>query len=277
MTGVYGTHLEAWLAELGKCLSAQVNAAPRGMKVRERAFVSFLIMDPMAFPIIVEGRDMKNVIGVLEGLSLVGQVGVSEAFTDRIRKFHDFTDDGVFHGAYGARIHGQLGDVYRTLVRDPDSRQAVLTIFDGTRDLDRPKKDIPCTVAIQFLLRDGYLNMGVTMRSNDVWLGTPYDLLQFSILQGSLAQALDVRVGYYYHSVGSLHLYDRDTAKALPVKESETALRYRFGDLWALENEEPVLRLQQIVARARGLLLYPRYFDPRTPFERWAKDLLNEE
>lgn len=277
---MYRNHGAAWVGELNKLVAQRpATIAPRGMPIREMPFASFTVLDPLAFPMLVEGRELKHVIGVLEGLSLVGQVSVSETFTDRIRKFHDFTDDGVFHGAYGARVHGQVGDVYRTLVRDPDSRQAVLTIFDGTRDLDRPRKDIPCTLSIHFLLRGGMLNMGVTMRSNDIWLGTPYDLMQFSILQASLAQALDVEVGYYVHQAGSLHLYERDLEKAKKVTRTIlTMARFGFENpIWALENEEPALRIAQIVARARSLLLDPGRFEAFTAFEVWAKAQLLDE
>src|SRR5690606_26043016 len=51
------------------------------------------------------------------------------------------------------------------------------------------------------------------MRSNDLWLGLPYDIMMFTRLQSAMAWALGVRVGKYVHTTFSLHLYERDIPK----------------------------------------------------------------
>jgi thymidylate synthase len=100
----------------------------------------------------------------------------------------------------------QLPYVLEILREDPDSRQAVLTIW---RERPRVTKDVPCTVMMQFLLRRGLLHMHVYMRSNDVWLGTPYDIYNFTLVQQVVACLLNCDVGTYTHTVGSFHLYER--------------------------------------------------------------------
>ncbi len=91
-----------------------------------------------------------------------------------------FSDDGVrFFGAYGPKVVAQLDYVVGKLVEDPDTRQAGLTIW---RENPPATKDVPCTVAIFFAIREGMLEVNVFMRSNDVWLGTPYDVFNFSML-----------------------------------------------------------------------------------------------
>jgi hypothetical protein len=206
------------------------------------------------------------VIGVLEGLSLVGQFSVPELFTDRVKNFARFTDGGVFHGSYGARIHGSLVDLVELLKRDPDSRQAVLTIFDSTRDLNRAKTDIPCTISLQFMVSGKTLEMRVTMRSNDLWLGTPYDFTQFAILQASVAQALGLTPGLYIHAAGSLHLYERDFGPASKIGEP---LGYESFDfpLWDCAPD-----IGEISQRARAIALGSVL--GKTDFEHWAQDLL---
>lgn len=60
--------------------------------------------------------------------------------------------------------------------------------------------------------------MHVTMRSNDVFRGLPYDAWMFSNAQHAVAYALGVEVGAYYHTAFSLHAYidkDLDKLKAL--------------------------------------------------------------
>ena len=92
-------------------------------------------------------------------------------------------------------------------LNDINTRQAVLHI--KTAD-DRPSKDVNCTVCIQFLLREGKLHATVYMRSNDIWMGFPYDVFSFTALQIKMAMELGVDIGTYTHIAGSLHLYERN-------------------------------------------------------------------
>lgn len=145
------------------------------------------------------------------------------------------TRDGVVYGAYGARFYtnpgwqervfsddtligvsSQLEGVVHLLKKDPDSRQAVVALWDSA-DLAGAIKggtnDLPCTVCLQFRLRDNFLHASTYMRSNDAWLGTPYDVLNFTNIQKVLAGRLECYVGTYSHSVGSMHIYESDLAK----------------------------------------------------------------
>lgn len=261
------SHTETWLRMIREVQYEGEQTAPRGMPTKELRWTQHTVYDPLSFPLAVEGREFRDVIGVIEGLSLVGEMAVPEIYSDRVKKFADFMDNGIMWGAYGQRAFGSVGNVVELLKRDPDSRQAVITLFDSRQDLNREKKDLPCTISIQFLLRNGQLHCGVSMRSNDLWLGTPYDLVQFSILQASVAQVLGVVPGEYVHRVGSLHLYDRDGQKV-------DAVRWKGGPsmpfpLWSWIDGS----WADIGSRARRLLLGSPGFEPHTEFERWAYGL----
>lgn len=266
---VFKSHAEAYYAMLQRVRIEGRETSPRGIDTRELAFAQFAVDDPLTFPLVLPGREFRDVIGLVEGLSMVGQVSLPEALTSRVKKFGEFTDDGILWGAYGARLHGQIGDLVARLAEDRDSRQAVLTIFDGGRDLAAAKRDVPCTIALQFLVRDDRLSMRVTMRSNDMWLGLPYDMVQFSILQATIAQVLGVEVGQYVHSVGSLHLYEHDIRNATSIERHQVQPDPMPFPLWG----EPSF-LADIGARARLLLAYPYEATAETLFEAWARDLL---
>ena len=137
------------------------------------------------------------------------------------------SDDGrTNNSAYGWRIHSKFGfdqweHVKALLRKDPLSRQAVIHIKDAD---NHPTKDTPCTVYLQFLIRENKLNLSVHMRSNDIWMGVPYDMFSFCFLQMKMAMELGVEIGQYTHYAVSLHMYARDyeTAKknlALANKE----------------------------------------------------------
>lgn len=104
----------------------------------------------------------------------------------------------------------QLKMIENMLMESPQSRQAVVHI-KGPRNLfENPSKDVNCTVCLQFFIRENKLYMTTYMRSNDLWMGFPNDVFQFTAIQIYLAMRLGVQLGTYTHIAGSLHLYDRD-------------------------------------------------------------------
>jgi thymidylate synthase len=137
-----------------------------------------------------------------------------------------FSDDGVrLAGAYGPRLGDQLPYVFRTLRDDPTSRQAVATIWTPSPG---PSKDVPCTVALQFVIRDGALHTIVTMRSSDAWLGIPYDAFAFATIADLLATGLGVTPGPLRFLLGSAHLYERDADLARRVVAERNTLDLAF-------------------------------------------------
>lgn len=123
------------------------------------------------------------------------------------------SDDGEHvNSAYGYRIFKQFGFnqwvyVKELLKDDPMSRQAIIHIKDPN---PLPTKDMPCTVSLQFFIRENKLYMITNMRSNDIWMGFPYDVFSFTALQVKMAMELGVGLGTYTHIAGSLHLYKRN-------------------------------------------------------------------
>ncbi len=131
-----------------------------------------------------------------------------------IEKYKESADGDIIWGAYGPRLFGfralnQMQAVIEVLRRRPDSRRAVIQLFDAF-DLAGEHRDVPCTCTLQFLCRGSRLHMFSSMRSNDAFLGLPHDFFSFTMLQEIVARTLDVELGTYQHAVGSLHLYDRD-------------------------------------------------------------------
>jgi thymidylate synthase len=135
-----------------------------------------------------------------------------------IPRYKDSADGVHIYGAYGPRLFNwdglsQLNHIIKILGKKPDSRQAVIQLFDR-HDIVERHADVPCTCTIQFMLRQRKLHMFTNMRSNDAFLGLPHDLFCFTMLQEIVARSLSVEVGTYKHAVGSLHLYDSNTDAA---------------------------------------------------------------
>jgi thymidylate synthase len=214
---------------------------PRNRATRELTNVTIQISEPWQIPFEAGGRELRPFIGAVEALQLVGQVTAPEVVKAGSRSLGAYTDDGLFHGAYGVRVHGDVGRVVKLLERDKESRQAILTIYDTKTDLDMPVMDTPCTLALQFLVRDEKLCLRTTMRSNDVWLGLPYDMTQFIALQGAIARALGREMGWYAHSVASLHIYEDDVNRSYAV-EAPSQLSKEYQPLWTGRSIEDISR-----------------------------------
>lgn len=125
------------------------------------------------------------------------------------------SDDGITNNsAYGYILqhkHGfnQIEKIVELLQHDKDSRRAVININVPNENVIETKDEM-CTIALQFLIRDGKLDATGIMRSNDLWTGTPYDIFYFTEIQKLIARKLGVSVGKYHHYVTSIHVYDRN-------------------------------------------------------------------
>ncbi len=101
----------------------------------------------------------------------------------------------------------QLDKVVAMLKSNPETRQAVISIYDG-KEISTYRKDTPCTYAVQFTILDSKLHMAVLMRSNDLWFGFCNDQYCFALLQELVAERLSIELGTYYHFAHNLHLYN---------------------------------------------------------------------
>lgn len=141
------------------------------------------------------------------------------------------TDDNLTNNsAYGYILqykHGfnQVDKMIELLKADPNSRRAVMNINVPNRNVIETKDEM-CTIALQFLLRDGKLYGTGIMRSNDIWTGTPYDIFYFTELQKYIANELGVEYGSYTHFVTSMHIYNRDIKKIEKSIDNYVTLNY---------------------------------------------------
>lgn len=188
----------------------------RGLATTELTAVTLIFPTPTnpLLPIGV-GRGVNLKLAAIEALQLISGIQrhdlIERATPGFTRVLVDDRDPG--YGAYGPRLVQQLGESLYQLKNDPSTRQAVLAIWNEA-DL-KHHGDKPCTVFLQFLVRPNYLGhtsleLHTHMRSQDVWLGVPYDVFMFTQLQHTVAAALELPTGRYVHHTTSLHLYDRD-------------------------------------------------------------------
>jgi thymidylate synthase len=118
--------------------------------------------------------------------------------------------DNLVNSNYGFQWNRgqQIDYVVSELTKNPFSRRAVLTIYDGKEHRNH-SFDTPCTLNIVFNITYGKLNMSVLMRSNDLVYGFCNDQYCFSKLQEMIAIKVGVPIGWYYHFANDLHIYEK--------------------------------------------------------------------
>ena len=130
------------------------------------------------------------------------------------QSFHKFSDNGkTFHGAYGYRWRkhfnqDQLVGLVNLLNKDPNTRRAVITMWDPYSDFAIDGRDFPCNLSIAFRVRNNKLTMSVFNRSNDlIWGAYGANAVHMSILQEFVASALNLEMGPYTQMSNDLHAY----------------------------------------------------------------------
>lgn len=159
------------------------------------------------------------------------------------KNMSNFSDDGmVFHAPYGYRLrhwgirtedsfvddnlnaskgYDQVIDVIKILSENPNSRQAVMSIWNPNFDLGYKTKDIPCNDMVMLKVRDGKLITTIQNRSNDLHWGLPTNIFQFSFLTELIAGCLGIELGTQTHNSQSLHVYDwNEISKVMLFNES---------------------------------------------------------
>lgn len=167
---------------------------------------------------------------------------------------------------YGPRAAWQLQAVYDKLHLDLESRQAIVQIYQP-EDLHKGYPDCPCTMSLQFLVRpdlEGELRLHLicTMRSNDIWFGTPIDVFMFTFLQRQMAASLRIKVGSYVHQAGSLHVYEQHYDKVRAMLAAP------------LPAEQPEVQPYPSYPWAKVRLKAGEWLDGKIQATKWTREML---
>jgi thymidylate synthase-like protein len=129
---------------------------------------------------------------------------------------HDHLSDVIIGPNKGIRYdYGDLGDVVNQMVKDPNTRQAVLPVFfpedTGAVHGDR----VPCSIHYHFMIRNGKLDIFYYLRSCDFVRHFRDDIyltlrLQLWVIDQLKAKGVDVVPGNFRMFIGSLHLFKND-------------------------------------------------------------------
>ena len=132
---------------------------------------------------------------------------------------------GPVYGAQWRRWQGadeqafdQISALIDGLKNNPDSRRHIISGWNVALLPDETKKPWenaeaglmalpPCHLLYQFYVAGGKLSASLYIRSNDLFLGNPYNTASLAFLTHMLAQQCDLEVGDIIISIGDAHIY----------------------------------------------------------------------
>lgn len=213
---------EAWIAAMDKMLSDDTNQQESRLgDTIELLHANFNIYDPRQrwvlsrLPAINPGFAVAEAIWILSGSN---DARFINHWNPILPRFAGTSPN--YHGAYGYRIRhhfgfDQLERAYLALKNNHYTRQVVIQIWDSKSDLPNTDgkpvdPDIPCNICAMPKIRNNRLEWLQIMRSNDLYRGTPYNVVQFTTIQEILAGWLNVEIGSYHQISDCLHIYKKD-------------------------------------------------------------------
>ena len=186
----------------------------REKKCKEITFALIEIFDPTDLHIQIQARKFKFLYAISEFMWYLSCDRQTKNIGKLAKIWTEISDEkGEVVSNYGNIVREQWDRTVNELVSDRNSRRATLTINTPSNKKEN-KLDCPCTMSVQFLIRNGKLDVFVNMRSNDLIFGFCNDVFCWCLFQQMMlnelnAKGVGVELGSYIHFAGSLHVYER--------------------------------------------------------------------
>jgi thymidylate synthase len=122
----------------------------------------------------------------------------------------------------------QLSNLLEGLVKDPNGRRHIMSAWN-VGELDQMALP-PCHVMSQFYVnKNKELSCHMYQRSQDVFLGAPFNYASYALLTHMIAHVCGYGVGELIVSTGDTHIYQNHIDQ---VKEQLTRTPYNLPKLW---------------------------------------------
>lgn len=183
-----------------------------------------------------------------------------------------FVEDGKLKTAYGYRWQhhfgrNQLDQAVQQLRDNPTNRQLYVSAWDpstdGLGDPDQPK-NIPCPVGFSLTRVEDRINMAVFVRSSDVFVGLPYDVMCYALTLDAIAASVGIktRPGFLHFTLAHPHIYEPHWEMS---KKSEGV---RFGR-HDVEPNLPGWDIDMILANPDGYIKTVKHLANRVHRPEW--------
>ncbi len=144
----------------------------------------------------------------------------------------------------------QIAELVRQTRETPDSRRMIVSAWNPP---DVPHMALPpCHTLWQVRVLQGKLHLQLYQRSADMFLGVPFNIASYALLQMMLANVTGLRPGTFVHTLGDAHIYSNHmeqvhaqlerAPRPLPrmeiLRRPETIFDFRYED-FRIEGYDP--------------------------------------
>lgn len=245
------------LRALASLLRNSPHHQSRAGLTKEKRHVHFQIEKPHDREILLPSRKANVAAQIAETAWVLSGRSDISWLSNYLPRAKDFSDDGkTWRAGYGPRLRAwapgygqgeepvdQLACVINTIKHDPDTRRAVISLWDPAVDW-QPGKDVACNNWLAFSKRDGVLDLDVAIRSNDlIWGWSGINQFEWSVLLEIVAAATDSEVGSIHYTVASLHVYEKHFKKIDLLAAERYEYRAPSPRFEFQSNQDPVEEL----------------------------------
>jgi thymidylate synthase len=253
---------------LGKLLST---TCPAARETNARTGEVIRALDPFSFSLDLSDGKLP-VCGVRKTFprSAAAEVAwflLGTKSSEFIRRYAPFWDkfleeDGdTVAGAYGYRWRhhfgrDQIADAIATLQHDPTNRRVWISAWDPAQDgLGRPSKNVPCPVGFTLSISEGRLNSALMIRSSDVFVGLPYDVMGHALLMAAAAQSLGSALGRMHVTLAHPHLYEKHLDMAFEALRGQPSDDTIYLPVWDVDEitQEPEMYVEAVAKMAKKI------------------------
>lgn len=156
---------------------------------------------------------------------------------------------------FAARSIDQITQLVDMIKTAPDSRRLIVSAWNPA---DIPRMALPpCHTMWQVRVLNGKLHLQLYQRSADMFLGVPFNIASYALLQMMLAHVTGYEPGDFVHTLGDAHIYSNHmdqvtlqlsrTPKELPTlrikREVSSIFDFKYEDFEVLGYDpDPLIR-----------------------------------
>lgn len=206
-----------------------------------------------SFPLVTTKRVFFKGLAVEMLWLLKGETNVGYLNEHGVRIWNEWADEnGDLGPVYGkqwvdwvnqdGQSFNQIERVIDSIRNNPDSRRHIVNAWN-VGEIDRMALP-PCHMFYQFWVGRGRLSCQLYVRSNDLFLGAPFNIAEYALLTHMVAQQCDLEVGELVYTIGDAHIYlnhldqIEEQLSRDPLEPPQLRIRRRPASIFDYEYED---------------------------------------
>ena len=204
------------LSEVTNHGATEVNARTKAMiKIIQGGYSFKLDLTDGCLPIAGNRRYYPHIAAAETAWQFMGTKDPTFIVEKAPKLWSKFVEDGELKTAYGFRWRKAFGRdqvalACNELINNPTNRQLFISAWDPSSDGlgGLQPKNIPCPVGFTVSRFRDDLHMSVFIRSSDVFVGLPYDVMAYSLTADAIAATVGIRPASLHVTLAHPHLYE---------------------------------------------------------------------